>query len=392
LIHPYFPTHSFDFAWFRSHVLEDILPRWLESSVTEAGLFLPHLDRQWHQRGKNYGTIVSQSRLLYNFAKGLELTGEEDYRRAVETGARFLLGNFWDGECGGWVWSCSLDGDILDPKKSSYGHAFAILGLSHAFHATGDGDLKRAALDTWEILNAHFKDPHGGIKNEMSRDFTESADFNSQNPVMHLFEALLALADQEGMDHMFAEAEQIADFVLSRLVRKQDGMLPEVYDLDWRELPADENGRIDIGHAFEWSFLLSHAVGKGLPETYLSRASELLEYGLRIGYDPEDGGILSPASPEGQITSSSTKGWWEQCEAARALLHFAVCRQRDDLWQPLQKTVDFFKERFVDEECGGWYTAGEGDASRLDKGSEWKVDYHVVGMCLEAMRLEPGVS
>ena len=75
-------------------------------------------------------------------------------------------------------------------------------------------------------------------------------------------------------------------------------------------------------------------------------------------------------------------------------MHFAILRGNNALWTPLLKTVHFVKKNFVDNEYGGWYTSREANASPLsqnvdtDKGSAWKVDYHIVGMCMEAIRLQ----
>lgn len=86
---------------------------------------------------------------------------------------------------------------------------------------------------------------------------------------------------------------------------------------------------------------------------------------------------------------SRRKGWWEQCEAIRALMHFAILRNRANLSEPFEKTLAFAKRTFIDRRYGGWYGTCEpsGDLDRENKGTEWKVDYHVVGMCREAVRL-----
>ena len=383
---------TFRFQWFRDHLLEDVLPNWLKSSVTEEGLFLPHLDRRWNRLGKDYGTLVSQSRLLYNFSKGYELTKNKRYLRAVESGARFLIRNFKDEKYGGWFWSCNRDGRVLDAHKNSYGHAFVTFGLAHAFRVTGNENLKAMALETWRTLKTRFRDEHGGFWWRLSRKFEEVEEIKSQNPIMHTFEALLSLGDLDGLSYIHKDAETIADFVLNRLLRKRDGILPEVFTCDWKELPAEQGGRIDMGHAFEWAYLLSSAAERGLPEKYLSHAARFLEYGLEIAYDPKNGGIYSPATLEGKIMERR-KGWWEQCEAIRALMHFAVVRGRSELWKPLEKTVDFVKRFYVDPEFGGWYMfAGENVEDRNEnKGNEWKVDYHIVGMCMEAIRLSSNI-
>lgn len=192
---------------------------------------------------------------------------------------------------------------------------------------------------------------------------------------------------------MLEQAQRTADFVLKRLLRKSDGLLPEWYSQSWDELPGDKGRLIDIGHAFEWAYLLSTSVERGLPSDYLTSATNFLEYGLRIGYDDVHGGIFRAASLDGRILSQ-TKRWWPQCEAIRALMHFAILRGHNALWTPLFKTIHFVQEHFVDDDYGGWYTFREPGASpqsqgaSTDKGGEWKVDYHVVGMCVEAMQLQ----
>jgi mannose/cellobiose epimerase-like protein (N-acyl-D-glucosamine 2-epimerase family) len=376
-----------DLDWFRSHLLDDLLPCWLRACKTQTGLFLPNLDRQWNPMPCEGGTLISQGRLLFNFAAGYRLTGREEYLSAVRAGARFLVEHFRDPEYGGCYWSCAPDGSALESRKDAYGHAFAIFGLAYAFGATGDTTFRDAARDVWAVMKAQFTDRYGGLIPHFTRDFRNPSDSRSQNPVMHSFEALLALAKQAKRRDALKEAERVAAFILS-LTRPEDGALPEVYTEDWRPLPVQEGGRIDVGHQFEWAWLLSRGVEMGLPSSFLAHAERLLEAGLRLGYDAENGGIFSPASYDGALMSRA-KGWWEQCEAARALLHFTFARGREDLREPLEKTVSFFQKRLIDREYGGWYMCVKPDGAvpNTEKGNVWKVDYHVVGMCLEAIRL-----
>lgn len=382
-----------DFGWFRDHLIQGILPRWLHRSVTDKGFFFTHFDRQWRCYPREHNTLVSQSRLLYNFSTGYELTGNEEYREAVEAGARFLIEVYQDREFGGWFRSCTRDGNVADSNKDSYGHAFAIFGLSHAYRCTRNQGYKTAAQQTWELLSTHFRDEHGGLIPTLTLDFKDLGDIRSQNPIMHLFEALLALGSLEGMSHALVAAQNAADFALERLLRKGNGLLPEWYSQSWDELPGDQGRQIDLGHAFEWAYLLSTSIESGLPKAYLTHATNFLEYGLRIGYDDIHGGIFRTASSDGKVLSQ-TKRWWPQCEAIRALMHFAILRGYDALWPPLLKTIHFVQEYFVDDDYGGWYTFREAGVSPVsqhastDKGGDWKVDYHVVGMCAEAMRLQ----
>lgn len=376
-----------DIAWFRDHLLEEILPAW-RAAITSEGLFACHFDYDWTPRPKGFGTLVSQTRLLYNFAQGYALTRESVYLEAVESGSRFLMDHFWDARFGGWVRACDPSGAIVDDVKDCYGHAFVLFGLAHACAATGSPRCKEALQETWTVMTGRFRDAQGGYRYFMSRDFQEVDPQRSQNPLMHLFEALLAAGDLPGMEELHGEAVTLAHFILERLRRPEDLILPEVYDSDWNPLPVDQDGRIDIGHAFEWAFLMSEAHARGLSETYAEEAARFLEYGMRLGYDREEGGIFSPVAPDGSLLHRR-KGWWEQCETIRALLRFTDRHARPDLEGPLLQTVSYVRDQFLDAEHGGWHSTREPGVSPVGqtKGHEFKLDYHVVGMCMEAIRV-----
>jgi mannose/cellobiose epimerase-like protein (N-acyl-D-glucosamine 2-epimerase family) len=376
-----------DFGWFRTHLLNEILPHWL-AAVTSQGLFLPHFDRQWRPLNLNFGTLVSQGRLLYNFAQGYALTGDQRYRNAVAGGAQYLLSKFRDPQYGGWYWSCNLDGTVRDKRKDSYGHAFALFGLAHAYQCTGNTAFQTAMLDTWNVIKNHFRDSYGGLHRRMTQDFQVTGTTKDQNPIMHTFEALLAAGTVGGQPQLLQEARTLGNFVLDKLVRPGDRRLPEKYDLTWKELSAANGGQLVVGHAFEWAYLGAYAHELGLPVRFLNFANPFLTNGMALGYDWQAGGIYSPATPDGVIINQQ-KGWWEQCETIRALIHFYLRQHRTELNGPLQRAIEFVKASFIDPQYGGWYQqVGPGVAADAkNKGDEWKDDYHIVGMCMEAIRL-----
>jgi len=378
---------QFDAAWFR-HVLTDlILPRWLEHAATGEGLFLPQLDSRWRPAEQRFGTVVSQTRLIYNFAEGYRLTGDARYLRAVRAGTDFLLQSFRDHTHDGFYHAVGPGGRVLEDGKDSYDHAFAVFALAHACDVTGEASYGQGLHDTWDVICRHFRDEHGGLIRNMSRDFQPRDNRRTQNPVMHLFEALLAAAKVDPA--MLAYAAETADFVRGLL--KPVGhcaCLPEFYTLNWEELPASRKGMVSVGHQFEWAFLLSAAVEQGLPADLLEDAARLLDFGMRYGYDPTEGGTIVSTTSNGSALSSE-KGWWEQCELVRALLHHVVRRGREDLWAHATQSIAFVKECFADERHGGWHGRPEppGGHAQSPKGNAHKVDYHVVAMCVEAIRL-----
>jgi mannobiose 2-epimerase len=379
---------DFDWGWFEIH-LRELLDLIHGKTVTLDGLFHPHFDHLWIRKENPVRTLVSQSRLIYNFATGYLITGEERYRSAAEKGGDVLINYFKDRQYGGYVWSCDPEGRVLKMHKDCYGHAFVIFALSLAARALGRRDFGDEALAVWNEVRKGFRDTYGGYVWDLDRRFRNINGRRSQNPMMHLFEALLELMQLKGMESVQEEAWDLGDFVLSRLRRSEDGLLPEFYDRHWRELPEEKGGNVDVGHAFEWAFLLSRSCEVGLPECWIETGEMFLESGMRLGFDQAGGGVFSPASPDGK-TVQKIKGWWEQCEAARALMHFAALHGRDDLWDPLQKTMHFIKLHMIDNENKGWYTSlkeGE-DHRKQDKLDHWKLHYHTVGLCAEAVRLK----
>ncbi len=311
----------------------------------------------------------------------------------MAAGTRFLVEKFWDAEHGGWVKACAPDGMVVDDSKDCYGHAFVVFGLAHALHVIDEPRYREALADTWQILSTRFRDADGGYRYLMSRDFTYTDPLRSQNPLMHLFEALLAAGDVPGLHALHREAATLADFILQRLVQGPDRVLPEVYDPAWQPLPPEQGGRIDVGHAFEWAYLFSAAAERGLSPSFRAEAEHFLNTGLRLGFDAAEGGIFSPVAPDGTLLTER-KGWWEQCETLRALLRLADLHARNDLLAPLRQTLAFVQDQFLDPAHGGWYASRQPGVSPSlqPKGNEVKLDYHVVGMCMEAIRIQNAAS
>jgi mannose/cellobiose epimerase-like protein (N-acyl-D-glucosamine 2-epimerase family) len=58
-----------------------------------------------------------------------------------------------------------------------------------------------------------------------------------------------------------------------------------------------------------------------------------------------------------------------------------------ELQPALESCLGYVQNTFVDLEFGGWFTepSPKPGSPGEHKGSEWKMDYHVVGMCVEGL-------
>ena len=364
--------------WARS-LLRSTLGLWLSAVADPAGLFHPYLDRTWLPLEGGPLTLVSQCRLIYNFARGYETFQEGPYADAVRAGLDALRTHFRVSP-GRYRWAVTGTGVEVDATPDAYGHAFCILAQATAARALGDASLAADAIETWLYLAATFTDAHGGLLWHLCGPQIP----RSQNPVMHTFEALMALwsVDKSG------QAQEAARGVLAfmeTLPSFQAGSLIEEFTPDWGPLPVEQGGVVNLGHAFEWAWLLAEWHTMTGEVGALRLGTRFLHTGIEWGLDT-DGGTREACTPDGKMIVAA-KGLWPQCEAIRALHRYVTRHGRDDLKDALQRALAFYQRHFVDGEYGGLFASPEGLGSptRLDKGDAWKLDYHSVGMCLELM-------
>lgn len=378
-----------DTEWHRQD-LQAHLSRWLTVAPTPSGLLLSGFDRQWNPIENKSGNLVTHSRLIFSMASGYEISGEQSYLDAAIRGTEFLLNNFKDPLYGGFFDQVDIDGKVLNPRKSTYSHAFALLALSHVARITKNGKYRSAALNAWQDINFNLRDSDGGFRPEAPRDFSPSNTLRNQNPVMHMFEALLALVDATGDPRALAGAKSVGDFVVYKLLEgATDGgaYIPEWYDSQWKPLPTkDKGGYIDVGHQFEWIHLLYDSEKIELSPIYAPVAERLLKYALTVGYDETEGGAFNRVYPDGSIDRG--KFWWGQAETLRALMVVASNTKRDDLWKKYEQTLAFTKEQLVDSTNGVWRFGDKRSCEESNNcGKEQLEPYHMIGMHLTAINL-----
>ncbi len=376
-------------SWFRDHFTQQILPYWLKSAVDPNGFFYPNLSRDWSRSGEPVGTLVSQSRLLYVFSNGYRVTRDPEMRKIIRSGGAFLLERFFDQAEDGFVWACDENGSITDFTKDAYGHAFAILGLVNAFGAIKEEIFLKKALEIVDLLATCFVDKQGGIIWKMSRDWKDLDENRSQNPIMHAFEALLALlpfVDQKDQQKIRNKLSDLVDFLFKHVPTGDRMILPELFTRSWEPIHSGNGGYISVGHLFEWAFLLSKGVEKGMPDTHLTLAGKLLETGLSFGYQRGKGYIKTWIDETGKVIRDEIS-WWEQSEGLRTLLHFILTFGREDLKECFDTIFHFVQDHFLDPLHGGWFTSLDpwGVPRDTNKGSAWKLDYHQTALCMEAI-------
>jgi len=378
-----------DAKWHERALVDGHLAHWLAVAPSESGFLRASVTRAWQPREQKATDLVAQSRLIYVLLSGYEVTGDSRYLDAARRGADFLLRYFPDPVHGGLFRIVDAEGRVVRDSKHTYGHAFAIFALAHAYRVTKDERYSGAALATWRVVQANLRDPGGGFRPEAPRDFSDGASGSrTQNPVMHLFEALLALHGATGDPEALAGARSIGDFVVYRLLHGlPDGgaYIAEWYDAKWEPLPEDRGGNIDLGHQFEWAFLLNSSEERGLPALYTAVAQRLLDYAIKTGYDEQKGGCFNAAYTDGRVVRE--KGYWQQSECLRTVMHYAALYGKSDMKRRYEQTLTLIRDEFIDAKNGGWFVMTKSACARQSCPDEQPDAYHMTTMHREALAL-----
>lgn len=377
-----------DVQWHKQALIDGHLSHWLAVTPSASGFLHTNVTRTWQRREQKSTDLVAQSRQIYVLASGYELTGDPRYLDAARGGADFLLRHFHDPVYGGFFRVVAADGRVVNDAKFSYGHAFGIFALAHAYRVTKDVRYRDAAYAAWRAVNVGLRDSAGGFRISASRDFAAKDESRVLDPVSHMLEAMLALHEATGDAEALAAVREIGDFLLYRMLQgRPDGTayFPEWYNSMWEPLPQGGGGYIDLGHQVEMVYLLDVAGARGLSGVYPAAAQRVLDYALKVGYDDSVGGCYSRALADGTVTRD--KGWWQQSGCLRMLMRFAALYGKPDMKRRYEQTLAFVREEFIDAGNGGWYPRMKSQCARSPCPDEQPDAYHMAGLHREALDL-----
>jgi cellobiose epimerase len=189
-------------------------------------------------------------------------------------------------------------------------------------------------------VDANMRDPAGGFPPEAPRDFTGNASGSrTQNPLMDLFEAPIALSDATKSADALEGARGIGDFVVCPLLHGMpDGgaYVPEMYDAQWTPLP-------------------------------------------------QDGGCFNTAYADGKVVRE--KGYWQQSECLRTLMRYAALDGKPEMRRRYAQTLALVRDEFIDSKNGGWFWMPKTDCAHHGCADNQPDACHMTAMHREALDL-----
>ncbi|MCB1487163.1 MAG: AGE family epimerase/isomerase [Bauldia sp.] len=338
--------------------------------------------------------LVGTCRFIYNFSLSALLFGEDRYRDAAAHGLAFLTGHHRQPD-GGFAWVLS-DRTVIDPVRSCYGHAFALLAAAGATKAGVAG--ARALVDEiWDLLERRFweSDAQLYVDEIAAGDWNAVSPYRGQNCNMHMCEAMIAAYEATGERRFIDRAETIAHRICVDLSGPSGGLIWEHYTSGWQ--PDWDYNRDDPnnlfkpygylpGHFVEWAKLLvlldrHHALPWHLPA-----AEHLFQVASDKAWDDDRGGMTYSFAPEGRILDTD-RYYWVTCEAFASAALLALATGKEAYWHWYDRHWAYADRCFIDHKYGGWYRVLDPDGKRYsdEKSPPSKTDYHPLAACFETL-------
>ncbi|NDO79455.1 hypothetical protein CJP72_01320 [Citrobacter sp. NCU1] len=187
-----------------------------------------------------------QTRQLYVFAHATR-TGWCDASEILNNIMKEGLADFIDKD-GAFLFSNA--GDALALQTNTYEQAFALLAFSELYSLTNDRHILTHAEKLHDWMKIHLSLAEGGYALNTARP-----EKLSQNPHMHLFEAMLSWWAITGDSRWEHEAHYLFKLFRERFFHQEKQCLVEFFAPGWQPTLV-ESQYIDPGHHHEWTWLL----------------------------------------------------------------------------------------------------------------------------------------
>ena len=319
-----------------------------------------------------HSTMVT-GRLVYTFSLCHVLGGAAPCLAAAAHGVDVLL-----GACrlpdGGFAHLLEADGSVADARGDLYDLAFVLLGLGGYVAASGCRDLLEITEEIGSHLDLNHADPLGGYR-EKGADGGPRRQF----PQMHLFEAFQLLARLSPNQGWERRADAILDLVEHRLVGA-DGGIDEWYDAEWRPGETGHAVEREVGHQFEWSWLLyRHSWSAGVPRAMVL-ADKVYGYG-RVAMRPAAGTTIGPLSNRIDAAGralDATQPMWPLAELLRAAVAAGVAGRSGDGGETAEAVLRALFAHYIDRDSGLWINELGLQANCVHRIVPVRVLYHLI--------------
>ena len=373
-------------AYYRSHLLDDIMPFWEgRTKDEEHGGYLTCFDRA----GSVTDTtkyVWFQGRQLYMFPALYNQVEKRNAWLGLATWGRdFIVAHAYAGE-GRWHYQLDRTGAVQKGTISIFTDMFVLQGLCEYAVASGSDADRRLIEETYDAIERNVNDPefkdifHGTWSPRFKRHGIHMISINTAQVASQVL----------GADRTRPLIDTCLHEVLHEFAKDDHEALFESIGRDGSVVDDDEGRVLDPGHALEsaW-FCLEEGRARGDP-AIIDRAVLIADWTYRRGYDPEHGGIFSFLDSSGNEPRQKDwhketnmmwhdKCWWAHSETLYTLALCAVQTGDTTWWNRFADLHAWCRDHFHDTEYGEWYPElyRDGTPKLTGKGTLWKAAYHL---------------
>lgn len=377
--------------------LREVLDFFLTHGMDDAGGFYGVVGRDLVPDPEANRSLVLITRLLWSFAAGYRVLGDERYLAAARRAFAYLERCFIDPEYGGAYWGVRADGTPHETLKQTYGESFVIYGASELYRAAGDPAALALAKNVYGLLEEHVLDRENGGYfecydrkwNRLDRSFnipdTRRAS-KALNTHLHLIESYTNLMRVWDDPALVSRVGELIDIMSHKLLDREICHYKPYMTDDWQ----NAGQLVSFGHDIEGAWLLTEAAEAYGDAALLAEARPLsvkIADACARGVDPESGGMWSERDAAGDIDRSMV--WWVQAEAVVGFFN-AWQLTGEARYLALSRGVWDYIDRCIIDREGGVYRdwLSDGAASvrepvNLRTINPWKTPYHNGRMYME---------
>ncbi|MGL6267831.1 MAG: AGE family epimerase/isomerase, partial [Chitinophagaceae bacterium] len=352
--------------------------------------------------------IVTQARHLWTTSVIAKNFNNHTYMGYARHGLAFVK-KMWDSTYGGFFQDVDRSGKPLhlNDKKTAYGNAFAIYGLSAYYHVSKDSTALNLAKETFRWLEEKSHDPlFNGYFQDIARDGkvlqrnnttpdNSTIGYKDYNSSIHLLEAFTALysiwPDTLLKKRLFEMYHIVKDTMMN-----DRHYLDMYFEPNWKHISFSGQDsasihshffmdHVSFGHDIETAYLLLEAaLALGIQDNAAlhDELRLIVDHSLK-GFDTIRGGLFDEGyyfdRSNDIVIIKDSKVWWAQAEALNTLMIFHEFYPDAGYGKLYDKQWNYIKAYIIDSTYGGWYQFGldtRPDAKKAPKGSAWKATYH----------------
>lgn len=323
-----------------------------------------------------------QWRQIYVLAHA-SMLGWTDGLKLAFQGLEHVLERAWapDGQPG-FVQALAPDGTVVDARRDTYDHAFAILALSWLARASGDAQVRTLLDMVLGFVDSSLTGADGYLIEALPPQLPRR-----QNPHMHMLEAMLALVETVQHPEGVLRATRYRQMLDKTFMDPVSNLLVEFYDDSWAPIRDGVSSIVEPGHMAEWVWLIRRY------ERLCGQASSPLGthfLGAALRFSEQKHGFLVDEVDTAQQIRKSSRRLWPQTELIKAWLAQAESgTERAD--EAAETLIEAMLDTYLSGPFrGGWHDAYDGAGNVMINTIPASSLYHIFVAAAESERLLGG--